>query len=279
MALSVLLTLIAYLVPASLPPVILAVPYLFLFPGYALLAALFPSADDLGGIERLTFALAVSITVVPIVVLILHHTPWGIALHSILVSVTCFVVLTCAAGYYRRAKLVPEKRFALRLELDLTGWEAGTVVDKCVTVLLALSILSAVGTLLFVLPRPKIGERFTEFYVLGPSRHADGYRAKVTVGEPVALILGLSNREHEDVRYQVVKDVNGQRTEEIAQIQLAHEEDWEQPLTFSLDQPAVNQQVSFLLYREGQEQPYRSLHLWITVTAPPAGWNRPVTSR
>jgi LysM repeat protein len=81
----------------------------------------------------------------------------------------------------------------------------------------------------------------------------------------MTLIIGVINREHEEVQYRLEKDVNGEQAEELARIQLAHEEKWEERFRFSLQEPGADQKVSFLLYKDGQKEPYRSVHLWIDV--------------
>jgi uncharacterized membrane protein len=46
---------------------------------------------------------------------------------------------------------------------------------------------------------------------------------------------------------------------------LEHEKEWERTITFSYPQERENLKVEFLLYREGDEEPYRRLHLWVNV--------------
>ena len=48
-------------------------------------------------------------------------------------------------------------------------------------------------------------------------------------------------------------------------IVLEHEEKWEKPLSFFYPEEYENLKVEFLLYREGDDQPYRSLHLWVNI--------------
>lgn len=273
LGLSCLLLVAIYLLPIPAMRIALGGPYVVFFPGYTLVAALFPSREQLDVLERLALSFGLSIAIMPLMGLVLNYTPWGITLESTLVSGTTFMVVCSAVAYYRRSLLPPEERFAPRVDIDLAGWRASGLIDKALTVVLALSIVTAVGTFLFVLARPKIGEHFTEFYILGPGGQAEGYATEVRVGQPINLIVGAINREHEDVTYRVVRDVNGQHNEEIAQIQLAHDQEWELPITFTLDQPGEDQKVSFLLFREGQEEPYRSLHLWIDVL--PQGGGQP----
>jgi len=61
-------------------------------PGYALIAALFPSKNDLDGIERLALSFGLSIAVVPLIGLGLNFTPFGIRLVPIIVSLSVFTL-------------------------------------------------------------------------------------------------------------------------------------------------------------------------------------------
>lgn len=264
---SFVLILTIYLLPIPALRIILGVPYVLFFPGYTLVVALFPGKDDLEGIERLGLSLGLSIAVLPLLGLALNYTPFGITLLTTLIYATSFMLVTCGIAYYRRGRLPSEQQYALRFELDVEGWRASGLVDKSLTVALALSIVAAVGTFLFVIAKPEVGERFTEFYVLGPGEEAEGYPTYVLVGQRIRLIVGVANREHADTRYRIEKEVDGRDAERIAEIELAHDETWEEPFTFTLEEPGEDQKVSFHLYKRGQEEPYRSLHLWISVLA------------
>jgi uncharacterized membrane protein/LysM repeat protein len=265
LGLSFVLIVIIYLLPTSALRIILGAPFVLFFPGYTLVAALFPGKDDIEGIERLGLSLGLSVAVLPLMGLVLNYTPFGITLLTTLISATSFMAGSTAIAYYRRGKLASEERFLLRFELDVAGWRASGLVDRSLTAALGVSIFLAVGTFLFVVAKPEVGERFTEFYILGIKGRAEDYPTEVFPGEPIQLTVGVVNREHEDVQYRVDKNVDGRDVEEIAQIQLAHDEKWEEGFTFALEQPGADQKLTFNLYKEGQEDPYRSLHLWIDV--------------
>lgn len=264
---SALLVVTIYLLPLPALRIVLGAPFVLFFPGYTLAAALFPGRDDLEGIERLGLSLGLSIAILPLMGLVLNYTPWGITLLTTLLSATSFMVGCTAVAYYRRGKLPVQERYALRLELDIAGWRSGGLLDRSLTVALGVSIVAAVGTFLFVLAKPEVGERFTEFYVLGPYGKAAGYQTKVLAGQPITLILGVVNHEHEDIEYRIVREVGGQEEQQITGVQLAHDEKWEKRLVFDLREPGDDQRLSFHLYKEGQEEPYRSLHLWLDVVA------------
>lgn len=278
LAVCALLMCTIYLCQARSLRVCLGLAYVLLFPGYTLVAALFPSKDDLQGIERVTFSFILSMALVSLMALGLHYTPWGVRLDTIVISVTSFIALTCGVAYYRRGQVPREKRFVARLELELAGWRAVARLDRILGSALALSVFFAGGTVLYFLVNPKVRERFTEFYLLGPDAQLGNYPTEVAVDESITLIVGLVNREHADVQYRVQKDVNGQEVEQIAQVRLAHGEKWEEPFTFALQEPGEGQKVSFLVYRDAQEDPYRSLHLWLTVLPDPAPLSWPTPS-
>ena len=55
--------------------VILGIPFILFFSGYALMAALSPSKERMSGIERLALSIGLSIVVVLLIGLILNYTP------------------------------------------------------------------------------------------------------------------------------------------------------------------------------------------------------------
>ena len=53
-------------------------------------------------------------------------------------------------------------------------------MDRALTIILAISIIVAMVSLVYVIATPKIGEKFTEFYLLSPSGIADDYPRNLT---------------------------------------------------------------------------------------------------
>ncbi|NIQ79815.1 MAG: DUF1616 domain-containing protein, partial [Anaerolineae bacterium] len=151
LCLSLLLITTIYSLPVPALRIILGAPFVLFFPGYTLVAALFPGKDDPEGIERVGLSLGLSIAVLPLMGLALNYTPLGITLFSTLVSATLFMLVTCGIAYFRRGRLPAEERFVLRIELDVAGWRRGGLLDKSLTAALALSVVGALGTFLFVL--------------------------------------------------------------------------------------------------------------------------------
>jgi len=240
-------------------------------PGYSLIAALFPGKKQLSGIERVALGLGMSIAVVPLLGLILNYTPWGIPLYPILLSVLAFIVAMAVVAWHRRRRLPPGERFRVGLRAWLpsvrTSWAGQGRWDRTLSVLLVLAIVATMATLAYVIAQPRVGERFTEFYILGPEGKAEGYPEELVLGNSARVVLGIVNREHEITTYRVEIIIDGEMTDEPVHIILNHEERWEDEVGFAPTRAGPDQKVEFLLYREGDSEPYLGLHLWIDVEA------------
>ena len=111
---------------------------------------------------------------------------------------------------------------------------------------------------------PHVGERFTEFYILGPSGRAEGYPTDLKIGESGTVIIGVVNHEYEEVSYRIVIVFGNETIGAIDGIRLKHEELWQQNYTFTPEKTGERMKLEFLLYKEDVEEPYRTLHLWVT---------------
>jgi len=237
------------------------------FPGYTLLSALFPRKGSLGGVERIALSFGLSIAVVPLIGLILNYTPWGIRLYPILIAITIFIFAAAAIAWQRQRRLPSQERFHVVFNLKLPQWAGMSNLDKGLSVGLVVAIVAALGCLGYVIANPKQGEKFTEFYILGPVGKAENYPRQVMVGEEARVILGIVNHEHQPLSYRVVIEINGVKDKEIGTGILAHEEKWEQVVGFTPEEVGVKQKVEFWLYRDEEAQPClkEPLHLYVDV--------------
>ena len=243
----------------------LGLPFILFFPGYVLIAALFPRKDDLSGIERVALSFGLSIAVVPLIGLGLNYTPWGIRLAPILVSLIIFIVAMSGIAWYRRRRLPAEDAFIPTFEFELPVLRELSRIDKVLSVLLVLAILAAVGSIIYVVAMPKTGEKFTEFYILGPDGKAEGYPTDLAVGQQGQVIVGVVNHEYSTVNYTIQVQTGDAVQSTIGPIALSNEQKWENPVAFAVYAPQQNLEVQFLLFRSGDTAPYRSLHLWVNV--------------
>ena len=76
--------------------------YVLYVPGYTLIEALYPKADELERLERFALGVGLSLALVPLVGLVLNYTPWGIRLDPIFASLSLLTVALGAAGVYRK---------------------------------------------------------------------------------------------------------------------------------------------------------------------------------
>ncbi len=264
---SIVLLAVIFLVPESPLRIVLGLPFVLFFPGYVLIAALYPRRDDLNGVERLALSLGLSLAVVPLVGLVLNYTPWGIRLTPILVSLAVFIAMCSVVAARQRLRLSPVERFpadvgpVLRAARSLP-W-AGLAVAAVI-----LGVVLFAGFRFGVLGGSRVGEPFTEFYVLGPSGKAEGYPRRLLVGEPSQVILGVINHEGRMARYTVQIQADGNRLASFDPFVLEDGDKREDRVPIAVARPGKRVKVEFLLFMDGIQEPYRRLHLWVDVMAP-----------
>ncbi|VVB88639.1 Uncharacterised protein [uncultured archaeon] len=251
--------------------IILGIPVVLFIPGYVLIAALFPGKDDLDHIERVALGFGLSIAIVPLIGLALNFTPWGIRLTPVIISLTIFILILVLIAHFRRLKLPESMRFEVNFR-DLAGsikTEIGKPekrIDKILTVVLIISIVTSLLMVIYVVVTPKQGEKFTEFYLLGPRGKAEGYPTDLSVGRSNAVIVGIVNHEYETVNFTIRVKINEEILEE-EQIRIDNNQTWEKPVNFTPGRAGSGLKLQFLLYKgKNFTQPYRDTHLWVNVT-------------
>jgi uncharacterized membrane protein len=231
--------------PAQIP---LGFVLVFFLPGYAVVAAFYPSpcfetetraaygaaqTEATSGptaLERLVVAIGLSVVTVPLVGIVWNFTPWGIAAPQVLGSLLVIVLVGATVAAYRRATRPAAERFRLPLERfsayrsALTGDASReTTIAVAVTLLVVLSVV-AVSTAIAV---PKNGEEYTELYLLSEDPEsgqltAGNYPATLPPGEPREIHVGIGNRESVPVDYTVVVEL--QRLETVGEERIVVEE-------------------------------------------------------
>ncbi len=136
---------------------------------------------------------------------------------------------------------------------------------RLLSVILALVILGALGTLVYAIINPGTGEKFTEFYILGLEGKAGDYPEGLLVGEEGKVLVGVINREQETAAYWVEVAIDGVTNTQSGTVTLEDGQKWEGIVGFTADKAEDNQKVEFLLYRQGRDGVYQGLHLWVDV--------------
>lgn len=263
--LTLLLIIIIALFSSNVLRIVLGLPFVLFFPGYALVAALFPKREDLSGIERVALGFGLSVTVTALVGLILNYTHWGVTLYPILLSLTFFILVTSAIAYYRRHRLAAEERFTVSFRVALPQWARLSNLDRVLSVVLVLSVLAAIGAVAYMVAAPRAGEGFTEFYVLGLEGDVEHYPGDLAVGEEATVTLGIVNNEGEETSYRIEVTIDGVENGEVGPLVIADEDKWEEKVSFFPQEAGDNQKVEFLLYKNAETEPCDTLWLLIDV--------------
>jgi len=292
--------------------VVLGLVFVLVLPGYALVAALFPGtraeAEEataeaaaagtdatrrgIDGVERAALSVALSIPVVSLLGLGLSLTPLGVNLQSTLPAVSLVTLGATALATSRRRQLPAEQRFHVPYPAWLAAGrnafsQSQSRRDLALNVVLAVSVLLAVGSVTYAVAAPSEGEAFTEFYLLTENETGDlmaeDYPTEFTVNETKPIVVGIENHEHARTTYTMVTElqrvqVDGNETT----VRDARELDrfgatigpGGQNLSTRTLRPTMagnRLRVAYLLYRgpapadPSTANAYRSVHLWVTV--------------
>jgi uncharacterized membrane protein len=273
--------------------VIIAVPLVLFIPGYCLVAALFPKNDAVDLVERITLSFGLSIAVASLIGLALNFTPFGIRLAPVVISLSVFTLVMILAAHYRRSLLPRGDRFRIPFS-EIAGnlWngmfpEEGSKLNRVLTVVVTLSILTAVLATAYVIVVPKEGERFTEFFILGEKQKAADYPEIIITGMSYPMYVGVGNHEYRSITYTIetwgvfMESDNVTNTSRITamdpldrlSVTLAHNETLVIPYNLTVKKTGYNR-VDFLLFNQtvpGFEvinndrinASSHDLHLWI----------------
>lgn len=240
---------------------VLGLPFVLLCPGYLLSLALFPAYEDLDSIERISFSFGLSIIMALLLGLILPFLSWGIGLYPIILAVSYIAMILTAVAVYRRSRLAYVNRFFIDLDIVLPDWGAMSGKQRILSLGLAAATILTISSIAYMAAKPESGEKFTEFYVLSP----DGYPSALTVGQKNEVTFGIVNHEYRTVTYTVEVRANGFIKNSAGPFELKLGKKMESPIAFTIYQPYENIKMEFLLFKDGENEPYRTFDLPVKV--------------
>jgi uncharacterized membrane protein len=246
--------------------IILGLPFILLFPGYSLLAALFPAKNSLSNVERLTYSIALSVALTGLIGLLLNYV-WYIGLYPMLISLLSVIIITSSISRYRRRRLPFFDRPGFSIKFRWKRWPG---IDITLTSVLIVVILGAAA----VAGRTYINNKkgYTEFYLLGSGGKAAGYPESLSVGNTGEVTLVLANHERTAARYLIETIVKNGRVwldgEERTDLDLNLEDKQQSSFNvkFAFDSPGSAQKLDFLLYKDEGAQSYLELYLKVDVS-------------
>lgn len=244
---------------------VLAVPVVLFIPGYVLVSALFPKRGDIDFTERIALSLGSSIAIVPALGILLNFTT-GVKLEPILITLCLYSIILAFIASYRRGKLPEDVRFSissLSIYEASAGGATGSRKDAALTLLLIFIVSFAAGMVYFVVSTPKIGERFTEFYILDQSGKAENYPANLKYDSPVTFPVGVINHEYTLTNYTVQVALD-KKILTYTRFMLGHNETWRSNMSFIPGREGTGMKLEFWLFKDDNfTAPYRELQLLV----------------
>lgn len=241
-----------------------------IFPGYTLIAALFPRKNDLDGIERVGLGLGVSFALIPIIGLVLNFSPWGIRFESVLIASLLWTISLSCLAIYRRTLFSPEEGIRIQF-LKTVQWVRNhrRPPDIAITMVIILSLLGLIGAISWRIQTPPPGDPFTEFYVLGEGGMLQDYPINLSVGVTEEYRLGIVNNQHSKTIYKIRASLDQVEVGQTDDIHLEVGAKWEGKVYVIPTVPSTEQKLIFELYRDGQVDPNRKLHLFVDIQPDP----------
>jgi len=266
-AVSWLLVLVVLVLPDTPLRLFLGIPFVLFLPGYACVTALAPRKEAMSGIERVALSFGLSIALVTLIGLGLNYTPLGIRPVPVLLSLAGAVLVLSGVAWARRRRLAQEERFSISFSLRPPAFWSGRPLDRALTVVLALVIVVSLGVTGYALARPKAGEPFTEFYILGPGGKAADYPSQLAVGAKGTVTAGIINQLGRPAAYTIELLINGAASGDVGPVRLDPGQKWEGEVSFVPQTAGADQKVEFILHTDPPaDAPSQSLHLWVDVT-------------
>jgi len=273
-------------------------------PGYALVSVLFPGTEravhhpsgplesvwaGIDVVERLALSVAASLAIVPVVVLVLPFTAWGLGTVSIAATLAGLAVVFAQLGVIRRLRTPRPKRFVVSPIAGIDRLRANDgAVATLSSILLVGAIALAAGALLLGFLAPAAADGFTELGLYTEDDDGDlvagEIQNEVEPGDSVPVTIALENYEGERTDYSVIVQEQVFEDDEIVErTELerlnASVADGETATTDQSIAPTVEEdetvRVSVLLY-EGEppdeptnENAETDAYFWVTVTDDP----------
>lgn len=289
--------------------ILLGAVFVLAAPGYAIASALFPHGgptDKIASfsidrneetiritlVERLVVSVGLSIAVVPLVGLLLSYTQWQFDPTAITVAIACLTVTAAIAGAIRRWSIPIDQRFKISVvsaptHLAAFIGEARTHREDALAVIITLVLVVSAAGIGFAATGPGNGERFTEFYIQAENPESgefepDAYPDKWASGEPVDVVVGLTNQEGETVDYTIVVQqerldptADGYRVTGISELDrrevtVGPGETWSDSVEVTPTESSDVARIAYLLYvGEPPDEPraetaYRTVHLSVS---------------
>lgn len=226
----------------------LLLPLVFVYPGFALLAAW--QIDDLDGHERWLFSMGISPICAIAAGAMLHVTGWGLQTFSWAALLGTLTTAACLVGAVRRQQMAfpvisVSDSVSSSTSTDPRNRHGITSASWTIAVL-TLTLAVTVALVLRVDP-PTVG--FTQFWTQPLEQPA-----------PEGVVMGVRNLEDAPMTYRLELVAGDEVLREWPDLLLQHGEAWK--TTLRLPAEAQRPIRAVLIRQDRPDQAYRSLILW-----------------
>lgn len=267
---AIALVLIIQFAPDNVFRIILGLPFVLLFPGYALISVLFPEKERLGGVERLALSLGLSLAIIPIMGLIMNYT-FGVNINSALYSLAGFVLLFSIIGIIRQRGLTDAEKHSFTISFEWFGRQS--ILERILSVILVLVACGTIGVLVYTMAVPKTGSEYSELYILNSQGNTDNFPSDIQIGDTESVIVVIINHENRTADYRIEIQIDNDPNDDIEpitldtidNITLENEEKYEASASFTPQTTGDGQKVYFILFKDGGTEPYLEVNLTINV--------------
>jgi uncharacterized membrane protein len=215
-----------------------ALPFLFVLPGFVFLAVLFPRRAEqtdeeasgplftlhtrgIDGVERGVLSFGMSLVLVPIIAVGYSLLPIGYSRQAIAGTMLTLVLVGIAVAAIQRARVPADERYRLPIKTRVDSAKRAVTsvapVDAVLNVVLAVSVVISLSAVGYAVLDPMDGTRYTEVALLTETDSgefvAGDYPEEFVRGEPQPLTVSITNREDARQTYEVVVVVQRVRDE------------------------------------------------------------------
>lgn len=244
--------------------IVLGFIFIGLLPGDALLLVIFPKRGSFAPLERFVFSVILSLIIVSLTGFIFNYTPWGITFDTLLISAEAIILICYTVSLLQRRSMRKGVSNAVPKAMGFIREAHASKISRKSIYSFAASIIGFLAlTLLIGVSGPS--EHYTEFFFLDSQYQLGISRNQYTLGESLPMNFIVINHEGEIEIYHLFMIDNHNLTTRITSFQLADRQEWNQQYNLILLESGENQSFRFVLYREGDIEPYRSLQITISV--------------
>jgi uncharacterized membrane protein len=208
---------------------LIALPFLFVLPGFVFLAVLFPrravqtdlEADGplftlhtrgIDNVERYVLSFGMSLVIVPLVAIGYSLLPIPYSRQLIAGTIFGLVFVGIVVGALQRARVPAEERYTIPFKTYFSQAKRAVTgvapMDAVLNIVLAVAVVTSLSAVGYAVLDPLDGTQYTEVALMTETDSGDlvagDYPEEFVRGEPQPLTVSITNREDARQTYEVV---------------------------------------------------------------------------